>query len=148
MKSTERAAICLARHGILDERGPIRLCGNRLTHGEALVEATATLRDLMNRIFDCATRSDLNAIPGLLSEASARHLPSSSVRFPGVLAGDRCAPTRAARTPRADLAAPVPDRRLRGAARSVLVGELAARVHRGHGRDVEHLVRADYCSKQ
>ena len=59
-------------HGVCDA------CDARLEKGEALIEATATVRDPMNRTFACAAHSDVNARPGLLSEASVRHLPSTS----------------------------------------------------------------------
>jgi methanogenic corrinoid protein MtbC1 len=58
-------------------------CGARLNAGDevgdALVAATEEVRDLMNRIFECAARADERNIPTLLAEAAARKLPSASV---------------------------------------------------------------------
>lgn len=51
--------------------------GNDL--GEVLVDATWQVRDLMNRIFDCARRADESSIPTMLAEAAALELPRASV---------------------------------------------------------------------
>jgi methanogenic corrinoid protein MtbC1 len=47
--------------------------------GEALVGATWQVRDLMNRIFDCARRADESSIPMLLAEAAAHQMPPASI---------------------------------------------------------------------
>jgi hypothetical protein len=54
-------------------------CDARLDTDEKLVEKTAAVRDLMNRVFDCGGRADESAIPDLLAEAAALHLPSDSL---------------------------------------------------------------------
>ena len=59
--------------------GICKLCTARLGADENLHDTTAEARDLMNRIFDCASRADAAAIPALLEEAKARGLATSSV---------------------------------------------------------------------
>ncbi len=47
--------------------------------GEALTDTTQPIRDLMNRVFDCARSADESSIPLLLAEATAVGLPAASV---------------------------------------------------------------------
>jgi methanogenic corrinoid protein MtbC1 len=53
-------------------------CDARLEAGENLIETTAPVRDLTNRIFECAKRGDASAIPALLAETAALNLAPAS----------------------------------------------------------------------
>lgn len=63
--------------------GACAACATRLTTGDevddTLIGETGEVRDLMNRIFECAAHADESSIPTLLAEAAARHLPAISV---------------------------------------------------------------------
>ena len=54
-------------------------CAGRFESGEELVDLTEGLRDLMSRIFACASRADVSAIPALIEEAGARALSPASL---------------------------------------------------------------------
>jgi methanogenic corrinoid protein MtbC1 len=54
-------------------------CAGKFERGEELVERTEGQRKLMERIFACAWRFDVSAIPALIEEARARALSPASV---------------------------------------------------------------------
>ncbi|MCE9576763.1 MAG: cobalamin B12-binding domain-containing protein [Deltaproteobacteria bacterium] len=60
-------------HGMCHE------CALRLEAHDELVDQTAAVRALMNRIFACAAAADDSAIPALIAEAHAAHLPPASI---------------------------------------------------------------------
>ena len=54
-------------------------CAGKFESGEEVVDMTEGLRDLMNRIFACASCADVSAIPALIEEAGTRGLSPSSM---------------------------------------------------------------------
>ncbi|MGA3122757.1 MAG: cobalamin-dependent protein [Polyangiaceae bacterium] len=54
-------------------------CADQFARGDELVDMTWRVRDLMNRIFACASRADASAIPALIEEARAGGLSPASM---------------------------------------------------------------------
>jgi len=54
-------------------------CAIQFARGEELVDMTERVRDLMNRIFACASRADERAIPALIEEAEKAGLSPASM---------------------------------------------------------------------
>jgi len=54
-------------------------CAVQFARGDELVDMTERVRDLMNRIFACASRADERAIPGLIAEAGTAGLSPASM---------------------------------------------------------------------
>ncbi|MFO0743156.1 MAG: B12-binding domain-containing protein [Labilithrix sp.] len=63
----------------LISHGICATCAQRFQDDDGLVDRTEELRDLMTRIFDCARRAEMTAIPALIEEARVRGVTPASL---------------------------------------------------------------------